>query len=578
MYSPSAYVSLIATDRYWLCFLFLTVPQFILSRTQPAQSIMSMLVAQNSAPPRSSTRSASWVQPIHAVVPDTLPCSAIENLCARVYIPPTIFFPLRPNEDPLQHFRHMCRGLGRMLNKFPHLSGTLRLDQRGAFSIETPPAPQAGILFHYADLTGDCTFPSFRELQAASFPFADGNSDGLSKLRPDPYPAHEDGDGAPTFIPQLTHVRGGLVLLMCWSHMCGDMVLANAILDTWAQETYEVAAAAAEGRPEAPVPEPVARSLNDRSRLLPRHDGPATFAELAKPAQAFSDWKLVDPTDVVTLETMQSIVPPPYIPASQAHATKELRTTLSGVWRFPLASLEALHSAVQAASKTGTKLSTANVLTAYLWERVFKAKYQPQASGGHTPLHSEIVFAGDIRRRLDPPLPADYMGAAVDLLRCSATTDSLTARSTDPHNFSHLAEIATALRTSNDNWKEKDYMAMLSLSQRTPMSPGFMPRGPIDLLCTDHSRIPSVRTNSWGPTLGSPIAYREPYLGREPPAGEVTVLPRCENGDLEVMISAEKVVMGRLLEDGDLGRWGERQFVMHDVVEEKRRRDTRARL
>jgi hypothetical protein len=121
-------------------------------------------------------------------------------------------------------------------------------------------------------------------------------------------------------------------------------------------------------------------------------------------------------------------------------------------------------------------------------------------------------------------------------------------------------------------------MAMLALSQRTPMSPGFMPRGPIDLLCTDHSRVPSVRTNSWGPALGSPIAYREPYLGREPPAGEITVLPRCENGDLEVMVSAERVVMGRLVEDGDLRRWGVRQFVMHDVVEEKRRRDGRARL
>jgi hypothetical protein len=542
---------------------------------------MSMLVAQNPAPPRSSTKSSSWVEPIHPVATDTLPCSAIENLCARVYIPPTIFFPLAPNEDPLQHFKYMCRGLGRMLNKFPHLAGTLRLDKRGAFSIETPPAPHAGILFHYADLTGDYTFPSFRELQAASFPFADGNSDGLSKLRPDPYPAHEDGDGAPTFIPQLTHVRGGLVLLMCWSHMCGDMVLANAIVDTWAQETCEVATAAAEGRPEAPVPQPVPRNLVDRSRLLPPHDGPATFAELAKPAQAFSDWKLVDPTDIVTLETMQSIVPPPYIPASQAHAAKELRTTLSGVWRFPLASLKALHRAVQAASKTGTQLSTANVLTAYLWERMFNAKYLPQTSGdghSHTPPHSEMVFASDIRRRLNPPLPADYMGAAVDLLRCSATTSSLTARSADPQDFSHLADIATALRTSNDGWNEADYMAMLALSQRTPMSPGFMPRGPIDLLCTDHSRVPSVRTNSWGPALGSPVAYREPYLGREPPAGEITVLPRCENGDLEVMVSAERVVMGRLVEDGDMGRWGVRQFVMHDVVEEKRRRDGRARL
>ena len=537
---------------------------------------MSLLITQNLAPPRSSTKGSSWVEPIYALTPETVPCSAIENLCARVYPSPTLFFKLRPNEDPVQHYRYMCRGLARMLNKYPHLAGNLRPDDRGAFSIEVPPAPQAGSRFYYTDLSGDYTFPSFRELQAGGFPFADGVSDGLSRLRPDPLSAHEDG--SLIFMPQLSHVRGGLVLTVSFSHLIGDMVLLQAILDTWAQETCEVATAAAEGRPEAPVPQQIAKNLVDRSRLLPRHDGPATFEELAEPAgQAVPDWKLVDLTDIVTLETMKSIVPAPYIPASQAHATKELRTTISGVWRFPLASLKALHCVVQASSKTGTRLSTADVLTAYLWERIFDAKYLPSISG-HAPAHPEIVCAAEVRRRLNPPLPAGYMGACVDLLRCSATPQALTARSTDPNNFSQLAEIATSLRTANGNWSEEKYMALLSLSQRTPISPGFVPRGPIDLLCTDHSRVPSVRVNSWGPGLGCSVAYREPYLGREPPAGEITVLPRCANGDLEVMISAERIVMGRLVDDGDLRVWGEMQFLMHDAVGEKRRRDGRARL
>lgn len=455
------------------------------------------------------------------------------------------------------------------------MAGTLRLDERGAFSVEVPPAPRAGTRFYYADLSDDYTFPSFRQLQAGGFPFADGKLDGLSRLRPDPFPAHEDG--SPTFVPQLSHVRGGLILTFSYTHMIGDLVILQAILDVWAKETCEVATAAAEGRPESPVPKAIADHLVDRFRLSPRHDGPASFEEMARLAPALPDWTLVNPTDAVALENLKSIIPAPYIPASQAHATKELRTTASGVWRFPLASLEALHRAVQDASKTGTRLSTSNVLTAYLWERMFIAKYLPSAAEPNRPpppAHSEIVFAVDLRRRLTPPLPADYSGACVDLLRCSAPTTTLTARSVNPAGFSALAETATALRKANTAWSEETYTTVLALSQRTPVVPGFAPRGPIDLLCTDHSRAPSVRINSWGLRLGTPIAYREPYLGREPPAGEITVLPRCANGDLEVMISAERVVMGRLVGDGDLGVWGERVFVMGDPVGgEKRRKD-----
>ena len=61
-----------------------------------------------------------------------MPCSAIENLCARVYPSPTLFFPLQANEDPFKHYRYMCRGLGRVLNRYPHMAGNLRLDERGA--------------------------------------------------------------------------------------------------------------------------------------------------------------------------------------------------------------------------------------------------------------------------------------------------------------------------------------------------------------------------------------------------------------------------------------------------------------
>jgi len=212
---------------------------------------------------------------------------------------------------------------------------------------------------------------------------------------------------------------------------------------------------------------------------------------------------------------------------------------------------------------------------------MFRAKYAPSSAasnGAHAPKHSEIVYAGDVRRRLDLPLPKDYLGAAVDLFRCSVKTSKLVSPKTEAQELASIAELATAIRKSNANWDEADYMTLLSLSQRTPFSPGFVPRGPIDVLVTDHSRGSSVLEADWGCGLGSPVGYREPYLGREPPEGEVTIMPRYRNGDLEVMVSAERVVLDRLRQDVDLGMRSEVAFVLHNVVAEKKRRDAKAKM
>ncbi|GAB7327924.1 hypothetical protein MBLNU13_g11700t1 [Cladosporium sp. NU13] len=540
---------------------------------------MSPITNNETAPLRSSSAGSSWVQPSLPVRARSLSCSAIENLCARVYPSPTFFFPLDPNDDPLQHYAHLARGLSRLFNQLPFLAGRLRQDARGAFTIEIPTAPETGARFYYADLSKDFTFPSFQELRDAGFPYGDGQSDGSSRLRPNPFPEHEDG--CPVIIPQLSHVRGGLILTCSYSHLIGDLLMLPTWCNNWALQTREVASAATEGRAEVLVPEQCADYLIDRTRLTPPNPGLMSFVELNHLSKVIPDWLLVDPTNAIALENMRSIVPPAYVRPSQTATEQESCIPTSGVWRFPLASLNALHSAVQGASEIGTKTSTMDVLTAYLWAHMFRAKYAPSSVSqghAHVPKHSEIVYAGDVRRRLDPPLPRDYLGAAVDLFRCSAETPKLVTSSTEAEELASIAELATAIRQSNANWSEADYMTLLSLSQRTPFSPGFVPRAPVDVLVTDHSRGSSVLMADWGYGLGSPIAYREPYLGRNPPVGEVTIMPRCINGDLEVMISAEKVVLDRLKQDVDLSMRSDLVFVLHDVVAEKKRRDAKAKL
>lgn len=517
--------------------------------------------------PRLSTSGSAWIEPAIATEPRWIRCSAIENLCARVYPTPALFWPLEDDDDAIVWYQYMCRSLSRLLVQQPHLAGFMRQDARGAFDIEIKSAPQQGTRFHYADVSRDHTFPTFEEFAQAGFPFADGNADGLSKLRPDPFPQHEDG--SPVVIPQLTHLKGGLVLNVSFSHLAGDLLQLREFCNTWADETREVASAALAGRQVAPPPDPHSSDMTDKSRLIPENPGPASMEELRELSKAVPKYQLVDPTDPVALEAMQNIVPKAHIPACLSSREAELRTTVSSVWLFPLAALKRMQAAAQEA-RPGVKLSTMDCLTAFLWSRFFAAKYVGDSGLGRAPASSELVYAGDVRRRMSPPMHPTYMGACVDLFRVEASSDALLESSS-----ANIAKIGSTIRQSNGEWSEEEYMTLLSLSQRTPLSPGFVPRASIDLLVTDHTRVASVTTADWGPGLGACVAYREPYLGRTPPAGELTMLPRRSNGDIEVMISGEAITLLRLAKDVEMKNVSKCLFMMHDVPEENQRRRTR---
>lgn len=168
-------------------------------------------------------------------------------------------------------------------------------------------------------------------------------------------------------------------------------------------------------------------------------------------------------------------------------------------------------------------------------------------------LQTREVASAVAEDRAEVPVPEQCADYAIDRTRLTPLNSGLMSF----EQLDHLSKttpgwLTTAIRQSNANWSEANYLMLLSLSQHTPFSPGFVPRDPIDVLVTDHSRGSSVLEADWGCGLDSPVAYREPYLRRNPPAGEVTTMPKCKNGDLEVMISAEKVVIDRLKQDVDL--------------------------
>ncbi|KAF5962915.1 acetyltransferase [Fusarium bulbicola] len=505
--------------------------------------------------------SNSWVEPAAPVQASIVKCSALDNLTASVYPSPTHFFPMKPETDPRQLYEDCKKGLSRCIYELPHLAGIIRKDETGRCAIEIQEAPHAGTNFWYRDHRHDPDVPSYNELKINGWPFGDGEQDGLDKLRPRDFPCVQDGD--PIIAPQFNVIKGGIVLAMSITHVIGDLVQFMDFLRSWSQNTSAIATARLDGQPVPPLPQQISADLMDRSLLTPEVGIEEDLDKLGARAAKLHHLDMLDPRcpeevaeKLSTLFTKARLTNDDLVRFTE----DELRTLSCSVWTFSQSSIKQLQNMIQEVLPSGSKVSATDCLTSFSWNRLFGAKYAPGApSRDPLPETSKIVFAGSIRHRLTPPLPNNYMPACVDLFPVSVNTSDFI--SPGPKTLAHAA---MAIRNSNNTWSEETFREMLEIAHSHPVNPGLIPKGPIDALVTDHTRATAAMLSSWGPELGSCEAFREPYLGRIPPHGEITLLPRWTNGDVEVMFAGEAVVMERLRSDRLMNQMATCQFVMGD--------------
>jgi hypothetical protein len=509
------------------------------------------------------------------VRPSLIRLSALDNLTTPVYPSPTEFFPLKPDADPRQLYEDCKRGLARYIYQHPHLSGRIVKDETGRNSIEIRPAPYAGVNFEFHDHRDTKDMPSYEEFRRFGWPFGDGDKDGLSKLRQKVFPSAQTGD--PILTPRFNVIKGGIVLTMSIAHAMCDLVQCMDMMGSWARSTCAVANARTKNLPEPPLPQQVAANLMDRSPLMPDVQIEHDLEKLAARAANLPHLTMLDPRDPRKMgKTIDGIFTKARLTDNDLANFPEdkLRELSTSVWTFPQSSIKKLKLVADRVSPRGTKLSSIDCLTAFTWQRFFAAKWAPGVPGAEPiPKTTRIVYLGSVRPRLTPPLPLDYMPACVDFFPVAAKTGGFTSAAPEA-----LAKVATMIRSSNNNWSEDVFREMLEVAQMHPMNPGLVPRGPLDALVTDHTRLSSVVLEDWGPGLGRCEAYREPYLGRELPRGEITLLPRWDNGDVSVMFAGEAVVLERLRNDKDMNALASCQFIMDDFIKKAAKNRRPARL
>lgn len=319
----------------------------------------------------------------------------------------------------------------------------------------------------------------------------------------------------PVFAAQANFIEGGLLLTAAIHHSAGDAVALQAILDAWAQNTTAMASNDTSGFTSYDS------QSNDRSVLM-RGVPPTDLAD-------FPEY-ILHPTPKP--QAADTGAPP------QAH---QMPLMVTHLFRFSPASLTELKSRAAA-------YSTNDALCAFLWRNITLARKGP----GSADTTTAFAYSVNIRHRTSPPLPPRYLGNASML----GMTSRLPASSLTADDGASRA--AAAIRSSLGRFKSPSRVSEtigLFSSRDDPTDfklayNAFL--GP-DLIATSWADI-DIYGSNWGGVLGTPDCFRIPGDGSD---GTIMILPRLEDGGLEVFVGLECGTMDRMLANEDFGRVAE---------------------
>lgn len=348
--------------------------------------------------------------------------------------------------------------------------------------------------------------PSYVRLKEHNFPFAKFTTPLISPLQ-------VLQASQPVLAAQANFIEGGLLLTVGVHHSVCDATALDVILETWALNTGAVTNSKSFSEYD-----PIS---NDR---MPLCQGlPAKIAEFP---------------EYIILPT------PPADRPQMGPPSFEMPPMTSKIFYFSPEHLAGLKTSAKA-------YSTNDAICAFFWHHVTVAR-NPNINASDNDKSSNMCFAVNSRGRTSPPLPPTYLGNASFV----AITKRLPVASLNGSK-SGLTVAAAAVRSAVNNSNKPNRVSLIIglLSSRPNAQDfkfschGFL--GP-DMTATSWADI-GVRKRHWG-VLGKPEGFRIPYEAAD---GTMAVLPRLENGGLEVMVALESRAMERMVKSEEFMRFAE---------------------
>ena len=302
-------------------------------------------------------------------------------------------------------FRH---GLSKSLEAIPTLSGTLRgVGQKGALCVAAPWCNVDEIL-QVKDLRHERGM-DYRSLRDKEFPVDDSDKDLLMPM--DDMTKKEKS----VLLVQINIIKGGIIIALCTHHSYTDGSGSVAITSVWA--------ACCRGDDISPW---LTREMMDRDRLM-RGWGSADVAEFPLLSTPPSEEKAPSSSVLNHNGTTGK---------AEVEAIPQAQETIFFFPKHKLAALKVMASEGNHGEGGDAWISTNDALSALLSCCIHATKdANSRPMGDKSP---ELWLPMNVRRILDPPLPAGYIGNALFLIIVSAPSRTMESTPAKVAETAHL--------------------------------------------------------------------------------------------------------------------------------------------
>lgn len=482
----------------------------------------------------------SKVFPSEPVPQHTIKLSICDAYSPKLWVTQTLFWPSTDssNESFQRSFEALKQGLSRTLHEIPALAGHIARASDDPRDLVVSVEAGAHVDFTCEDLSTKEGIPSYATLRAEGFPMTD-----LRIPFSPPITLVPVSEGAPMFTAKLNRLEGGVGLSFGFNHLFADAATVAEVERMWSCHTADVSC---ERTTQSHKP-----AIDDqavRQQLSASQEGVEEFQD--------EHWK-VFPTDRSQLYLPRQAVSAEAAMTMLQEAKNTHLAALNGalgepkwcIWRFTPDSLMKLKKDASSAPDATKWISTMDALIGLFWSRLTSNKQKSRCEGYQT-ANSSLCFPINIRQRLQPPVHAQYLGNAVDIV---CTECPLTELESDEKG---LTAAAQSVRRAVGGWTQSKWAAWLTMACSLPADQAICPN-PLMLLeahnmgFNDYSRAHS-HVLDWGHELGivERTRYMKPAASMAECATAVVVHPRLRDGGLEVATTSTDEVRLALEEDG----------------------------
>lgn len=482
--------------------------------------------------------------------------SHLDQNVVRVYTQTLSIFPF-PDQSQAEAAIHALRaGLRLSLKRYPFLAGTLTLAEResGRLALEYPieiADEEMACMFRSREIPlHPVTFPhTYEQLKQAGMPPSAFKSTMFVPQDFTNYPGiPTNGEGkvdfeksdAPVMRIQAYFIPGGLVLSMYMHHSVLDFSGVTTFWKTYCANVSHISGL---------------RTLEDHERFDP-----------SSTADAQSTMRVA--IDNVTLKSNHNPVADCYCDGTYVYpkTLPEDSQCTQRLLVIPTARVRAYREQIRPYFPIDTPPTMCNVLAALVWTHVTRARAHRLISSGYT--ETNIGIATDLRKRQQPPVPAEYMGNMALFSRGTLTIADLTAedRVTRSTIIDVIRRIKNTILSVDNDWISRHLAFFKSIERITDTECALGLRFGPDIYITSWLNfgadlrwgIPGtdLREESLG---GRPEFIRRSY---GPGDGGMIFLPRRRQvsdgveAPFEVLVRLADEDMDRVLkEEGGLRSW-----------------------